>query len=775
MGKKKETASQVEERRRKGRVKAQKYRDRIKNNPDFNVLQKLAEAERYKKRVAEGKLKPIAEKSAREQRNQRKHWKRNSANFRNKNTNVEDANNNTPSLNPMVDPSISSGSQGSRVQCGRKRVKRDRSKVYRALRQSAKELKAANRTADRYKKRYQRLKTALKTPTAGTTPSPRSKVITLLKGKKVGKDVVRRLVFGESIISQLKEKYLNTHINFHKTIGTKYLSKYRMMKAAREFYKQQRVRVEKKKVGAITDAMRQQVISFLQEDENSRMSPGKKDCVTRKGTKKQKRLLNYSMLELHQKFVSETSQKISYSSFCRLRPFWVLQPTVGDRETCTCMIHDNMQFKVGKAYNLKMITVKSADDLPQLFCCDIITEDCLLRKCKSCLSKNISIPLGGGEEPVQYFQWATSTETRSAHGKTFDVKITTKKSITSTKDELINAINKVSNERFLRHLCNIRHQYKAIKSLKENLKEDGAIVHVDFSENYMCKYASETQAVHFGASHRQITLHTGLYYYLDTETKVIKCQSFCTVSENNRHDARAIWAHLTPILLQIATIVPKLKILHFVSDSPSTQYRNKTMFMLFTRFLNTIIPIDMASWNYCEAGHGKGAADGVGGVIKRTADKLVLQGNDITDSVTLLKLLEPKCPGVILIPIKDESISSVDSKVPPTIKMIPGTMQVHQVTWHSSNLGELNIRSLSCFKCPFNETCREYGLPPFQPIHFGELAVCQNELAEELVISPDSRLPTSDSRDPLAEHRLISVGQWVAVIFNEMWYPGKLV
>lgn len=39
--------------------------------------------------------------------------------------------------------------------------------------------------------------------------------------------------------------------------------------------------------------------------------------------------------------------------------------------------------------------------------------------------------------------------------------------------------------------------------------------------------------------------------------------------------------------------------------------------------------ISKFSWNYYEAGHGKGAPDGIGGVTKRTADRLVAEGKDI--------------------------------------------------------------------------------------------------------------------------------------------------
>ena len=32
------------------------------------------------------------------------------------------------------------------------------------------------------------------------------------------------------------------------------------------------------------------------------------------------------------------------------------------------------------------------------------------------------------------------------------------------------------------------------------------------------------------------------------------------------------------------------------------------------------------NWFFLEAGHGEGAADGVGGILKRTADRLVANG-----------------------------------------------------------------------------------------------------------------------------------------------------
>ena len=36
--------------------------------------------------------------------------------------------------------------------------------------------------------------------------------------------------------------------------------------------------------------------------------------------------------------------------------------------------------------------------------------------------------------------------------------------------------------------------------LKENLKENECLIHVDFSENYECKMSREIQTMHFGES-----------------------------------------------------------------------------------------------------------------------------------------------------------------------------------------------------------------------------------------------------------------------------------
>jgi len=74
-----------------------------------------------------------------------------------------------------------------------------------------------------------------------------------------------------------------------------------------------------------------------------------------------------------------------------------------------------------------------------------------------------------------------------------------------------------------------------------------------------------------------------------------------------------------------------------VSDGPTTQYRNR-----MNMYLCTIIPHLLGFklwWNFSEAGHGKSAADGVGGTVKRLSDSRVLAGDEIQNASQLYNCL----------------------------------------------------------------------------------------------------------------------------------------
>lgn len=65
-----------------------------------------------------------------------------------------------------------------------------------------------------------------------------------------------------------------------------------------------------------------------------------------------------------------------------------------------------------------------------------------------------------------------------------------------------------------------------------------------------------------------------------------------------------------------------------LSDSPTTQYRQKGNCFLFARSIEEK-GFKLGTWNFLESGHGKGAPDGVGAALKRKGDSLVAMGLDI--------------------------------------------------------------------------------------------------------------------------------------------------
>ena len=187
--------------------------------------------------------------------------------------------------------------------------------------------------------------------------------------------------------------------------------------------------------------------------------------------------------------------------------------------------------------------------------------------------------------------------------------------------------------RFCKHIYNIKHQFQSIQCLQANLQENEAVVHVDYSENYNRKWSREIKEVHFGGSHRQVTLHTGVLMVSGG-----RLESFASVSDCLWHDAAAPWAHLSPVLEHLRVQYPAVTKVHFLSDGPTSQHRNKTAF-----YLASTVPFlkcfNYVTWNFTEASHGKGAPDGVGGALKNLADQIVASGTDIPDMRALITTL----------------------------------------------------------------------------------------------------------------------------------------
>lgn len=285
----------------------------------------------------------------------------------------------------------------------------------------------------------------------------------------------------------------------------------------------------------------------------------------------------------------------------------------GDRNTCLCKLHENMRFKVEKLHQLKLIETKNPETVSECVVCDMKHKPCAYGNCSRCKSKEIPLTTHEIREPgnqATAYSWVNRTEEIEKDGKTVKVSKTIQEEQQLTVGQLITDTTEQLKKKFTRHVFNIRHQFNSLKWLKDTIDETEAVLHVDFSENYNCKLAEEIQAMHFGGSRSQASLHTAVLYTKDT------VKSFCTISESTNHSPQGIWAHMDPVLQQIRTTMPEVKCMHFISDGPTTQYRSKNNFYLFNKLIHSKYGFSRSTWNFTEAGHGKGAADGVGKLSK---------------------------------------------------------------------------------------------------------------------------------------------------------------
>lgn len=742
---KKDTA--VDKTRKIKRESEQRRRDRIKENPELYEEMKRKERDRYYRRKQEGKIKIVSDLTDREKRAQRKNWVQKKRKSREKMKNQrklqehllnatppESGDNDSEIIGIQNNIAMIGRAGSSRKNIGRKAVNRNKTKAYKRIKLLEKVLHKERQEKlhfkkgrDKYKKRLQRFINANK-----NLNSPKHKIHAMLKGEKVSPKVRKFLEFGSALTTQIEENFEKNFKSrkskraFGLVLSGKIIKKYKCMHKVqiKSYWKRL---CQNESENGIFDAIKRStkymtrnemkvkadVVRFLEQDDNSRVEPGVKDFKSKNGVKKQKRTLNASLKSLHKKIEVEFGYNVPYSTFCASRPFWVCFSDYKKRNTCVCEKHDNFDLIFTKLKQLRIIQYQDSDQMIKSLCCENVVktkEECLGRKCEKCLEKVIIIQ-EFEDKVTNVDQWVRKKISLIIRGnKKQMVKVVKENKQMSTKDLVGKLIENIP--KFMQHVYNIVHQYKALRDIKKQLTKNEILLHVDFSQNYDCKYSREIQSVHFGGSHEQVTLHTGVVYYRDS-SEDIRVLSFCSLSESLRHDPSAICAHLKKILTHVQTVVTEAHTIHFLSDSPSTQYRNKTMFQFMLTYLRKFCTMAL-TWNYSESGHGKGAPDGIGGTLKRTANRLVGEGTDIPNFREFVKVLSREVSNVKLFIVTKEEIEEIDAFIPPNILPFTGTMQVHQAVWSCIKEDRLELRCLTCNECAPGSKCAHFYIGVFE-------------------------------------------------------------
>lgn len=457
-----------------------------------------------------------------------------------------------------------------------------------------------------------------------------------------------------------------------------------------------KIRIIKKRTAGVSDKIRDEMEKFFTRNDISRMTSGKKECRTFKKDKKQIRYLTDTLMNLYKIYKSDGG-KYGFTTFFKYKPFYVLSPTMQSRDTCLCVKHSNVDFllKALKSYQLIQQDTRTTDVLSNIVC-DVQSYKCMYNNCQMCKNSHMEFNLNDEEKEkiLKWYQWEREKYTYKKVENGESKEVTTKKYLKKMKEgtatELIDSFNEKISQ-FRTHYYNMKTQQKQYRQCIEKLKPHEVLLLCDFSENYTCKLREEIQALHYGASKQQVTLHCGIIYYMN------KSESFCSVSDNLSHEPPGIWAHLLPVIRHMKQQNPNVTVIHYFSDGPSSQYRQKKNFYLFNLFSEKL-HLCNSTWSFSESGHGKGVADGIGGTVKRALDRQMLYGHDICNATDAHMAIVAAVKSVTCYMIPSNDVDNMKKLLPNNIKSlkaVPNTMKIHQIMNKEPNV--IKYRPLSCF------------------------------------------------------------------------------
>jgi hypothetical protein len=661
-------------------------------------------------------------------------------------------------------PFLCNTRSGNKFKGGKKRVSRALKKSYRKIETLEDENKLLKRKLKTTQKQCERLKAKTASP-----KTPKSKTDALLWKSGINPHTVteirKRLVYAECLNEEVKKavdlnQAGNTRQSIHKVVSGKEIKRCRlksfMQKETalnrRKKLQNKDFRIRSKRIlKEKSEKLKDDVVSFLSRDDNSRVLPGKNDAIKVGSTKEQKRVLNDYLNNLHMKFRAESNYKISLASFCRLRPKHISPVNFASRSICLCIKHQNFSFKLRTLKNLGLSNVTSPDSF-----CDMYKDS------KDKLEELLqTMP----DAAIKYQQWK---RVKMPNGKE-------RMRIIDTQLSKTEFVSKMTEEfdAFLVHVQRVTQQYKSVKQMKDVLPENHILIQMDFSENYSCQTMEEIQSAYWNAS--MVTLHPTIIYFKDCDDKLCH-KSLVFVSEVLHHNAAMVSAILKSVVKIAKEYVPDVKQIHFWTDSPSSQYRNKSVFDLINRFEST--HGCKASWHYFESGHGKSACDGVGGTTKRNADNAVKQSKAVIQDAMDFFAWASQSDGEIkyhMITQEDYDLSSTEIEArKEMIKPVKGTLSLHAIT-NDSN-GQLIKRNTSC-AC---EDC-------FSDIGFNGQSICgwdtvdiqkQSESSSNLfsVQSDQVGIETAPGTLSITEEApaTYSIGDFVVAVYDLKCYIGKI-
>ena len=493
----------------------------------------------------------------------------------------------------------------------------------------------------------------------------------LFKAMALGIAAVRTVKAGKvkrSLLTDFRKSRLITSLSKHTKTSR---DKYRVKKGGR-----------RRPLKLATDR-HEQVRKYYLRPDVSTCLPGKRDTVKVGKQKMAKHVLQDTIQNTYSRFKTEYSScNVSLSLFRRLRPVNVKPVSFTRRDVCLCAYHQNLALKL-----------RSVNKHTRL---GVFPDQVLQRNTDEDIKSKLQmIP----HDSVAFHTWKS---VEHSYGRTSQKKSTMKtKLITQTMSRqcfIDTVMEEVSLMRA--HISRVKAQYKAVREIKNRLPTNHVTVQMDFAENWTAHAKEEVQSAYY--NQEQFTIHPIVCHFRKNDN--LETKTYIIVSDDRSHMAESVLCFLFKVVPMIKQdLVQDLQCIHYISDSPSSQYRNIKMMSILAKH-QLLFNIN-ASYTYLESGHGKGPCDGSGGSSKRNADLAIKKGVHIDSAEDYVSYQNTTDSAMTHVLVSQKEIAAAKSTMTKIMKghsKITGTLTIHAVT--SQQPGLLQTRQTSCFgSCCFDE------------------------------------------------------------------------
>ncbi len=481
--------------------------------------------------------------------------------------------------------------------------------------------------------------------------SPRTSKILSEKGSLPNPDAKRDLKLGRALLNSMRDTVSQT-----KSTGTatkaKMLAHKALAQLAAQISKRYRVqrklmtyvgmrrtaarqgewwkpRTRKLRDDRIPDEVKLKIREFFLSAEVSRENPGKRYVMELDGCKVQRHTMTLTLQEAFATFKQMNPDvKVGFSTFRKCKAVEVQKVSETSRRTCLCMTCCNCALKSEALQKItkdpKYSEIKTRkEDLAKLSLCASESDACLKRTCDDCsvsafddhfwqLKQDLT------DENVSWAKW-TYINLQKPDGVVKRVVscVPQKTSFDVFLKEL-----KDDMETYPAHIHRAKWQHRQMQLCIQTLKDDEAMIVMDFAENYSCRYKDEIATAFF--EQVQVTIHPMMVYdyRYHNDTRILMKHAVIMISDDLKHDSFAVKV-FEERCFEILNTLGSFSKIHEWSDGCGVQYKAKTAFTILSkRGLNV-------TRHYFETSHGKNVCDGLGAIVKNSAHQAVVSGRKI--------------------------------------------------------------------------------------------------------------------------------------------------